>query len=74
MSPLLTVKSEVTGACCAQRDRQEPPCQWRLFEERRLVVKRTKLRLQDFDKALTLVIRLIVALAALVDAVSRLRR
>ena len=35
-------------------------------------MKRNKLRLQDFDKVLTIVIRLIVALAALVDAVTRL--
>ncbi len=35
-------------------------------------MKRSDTRLQDFDKVLTRVIRLIVALAALVDAISRL--
>lgn len=35
-------------------------------------MKRSDTRLQDFEKVLTLVIRLIVALAALVDAISRL--
>ena len=42
------------------------------FEVSRLVVKRSNFRLQSFDKVLILVIRLIVALAALVNAISRL--
>jgi hypothetical protein len=73
VSPLITVECDVTGACRAQRDRQRPPFQWRPFEERRLVVKRSNYRLQSLDKVLILVIRLIVALTALVTAVSRLR-